>query len=244
MRLETLRNKLNNDYNMVIDDDDLMIHIIEFLPSGGYESLKTSFIRQVASVVDPLTIENMKIQLKANTRFKNSDEYKTETNEDKELYSKFRGQCETCGLNGHSSRTCFKNMKCSKCGKSGHVDDECWQTTKFSICNKYGHPDAICWYKDNNSEIRPEEWQKIECDFFHKIGHTEKYCYVKKYLKENEDKVENNDEKPRAFYTRFETNGEEKGFKMVDFDDQQLWIGDSGASHHITNTIVGMTNIK
>ena len=66
--LESLRRRLKIDYQNDISDEDLVFHIVEHIPKKGYESLITSFHRQLASNVDPLTLLSVKSQLKSHSK--------------------------------------------------------------------------------------------------------------------------------------------------------------------------------
>ena len=218
MRLENMRRKLKLNHKFVIDDDDMILHICSNM-SSNYNELAISFERQYLSTVDPIKYDNMILQLRA---FYERTTKQTDTASEESpgvgLYSKqYKGQCANCGVIGHKS--------------------------------------AVCWLKESNSHLRPKGWKerkrvakdkKIVCSYCDKEGHLEKYCYKKrddKRARENDSDIEDDKLHEDDMRGGIALSAEIKDDK-VKCDCEQMWVGDTGASHHMTCHNKGFINIK
>ncbi|KAF2886204.1 hypothetical protein ILUMI_19969 [Ignelater luminosus] len=99
---------------------------------------------------------------------------------------------------------------CYVCGKKGHISRLC--KDKKSTHNK-----------NNKSQV---DKTHIYCDYCKKPGHISKFCWYKKYKKN--DKINKN-----AAFVGLDFS--EMNSVLVDFNDDETWIADSGASEHISN---------
>ena len=71
--MESFHSRMANNFFSPISDDDFIIQIIEGIPQKGYGDLITSFVRQMSSVVDPLTLSSIKTQLRAHHRYNKNE---------------------------------------------------------------------------------------------------------------------------------------------------------------------------
>ena len=116
--MERLRSRLKDTHNKTYDEDDLLTTLYKNLPDGHiYSSLKVSFMRQLTSKNDKLTLYGFRIQLRMFMR-DNLNQPKAET----ELYSNKNLVCGGCGKYGHTrenlrSQKRVNSIKCIKCGK-------------------------------------------------------------------------------------------------------------------------------
>ena len=89
-----------------------------------------------------------------------------------------------------------------------------------------------------------QSWVKYKCDFCKKDGHTEAYCFQKKY---HDNQTEEKAVLLCAIDDAVLEENEDKKISHVHWadneDEEQRWIGDSGASLHVTNSKKGMINI-
>ena len=119
--MERLRSRLKDTHNKICDEDDLLTTLYKNLPDGHiYSSLKVSFMRQLTSTNDKLTLDGFRIQLRMFMK-DNLNQPKAETS----LYSNKNLVCGGCGKYGHV-RENFRSQKsgnsnrCNRCGKTGH----------------------------------------------------------------------------------------------------------------------------
>jgi hypothetical protein len=105
-------------------------------------------------------------------------------------------------------------------------------------CGKYGHKSSNCKEKKDNKGGRRSEGSKDEkfskrfngkCYNCNKFGHRASDCYLKK-------KSDNEQESDKAELVLMA-----KDNKTM---DENIWIGDTGATCHMTNDCKGMTDVK
>ena len=116
--MQMLRIRLKDTHNKTYDEDDLLTTLYKNLPEGHiYSSLKVSFMRQLTSTNDKLTLDGFRIQLRMFMR-DNLNQSKAET----AFYSNKNLVCGGCGKYGHKienfrSQKRVNSIKCIKCGK-------------------------------------------------------------------------------------------------------------------------------
>jgi hypothetical protein len=101
-------------------------------------------------------------------------------------------------------------------------------------CGEYGHKAAYC-KKDKNEETsmsrsRENSEKDVKCAYCHRKGHTVDVCRIKQRV---ETKKKGN-----------ETTLEVLMATEPSDDKGHLWIGDSGASSHMTNSDEGLYDIE
>lgn len=106
-------------------------------------------------------------------------------------------------------------------------------------CGKLGHKKENCWENPKNKKTKEEKSVKEErfCNFCKKKGHTEPYCNKKK-KEEREKKDKKGKQETEESEMALMAHGEEGQVTSGD-----VWIADSGASMHATNSIAGMFDI-
>ena len=253
--LELLRSRLQK-MGTNIDESYIMIHIMNNLPSA-YDNLIDSLEDKLGASTNPLTLESLREKLsekyekiKMRKRFKNEE---SDSDEDqKALFAggKFKGRCHYCGKFGHKASECRKKKmdngqenhnrgkwfsgKCNFCGKIGHREKDCWK--------KHGKPGEKVNDDDENANNAVEPVQTEEEEEMALLGLEE--------LKQHHEKEQG--------------QSTDHGFMMLDVPqdpysgsdvalgatrrktetDDEMWLGDTGASCHMTYTAHGMRNLK
>ena len=146
-----------------IDDEYLMMHIMNHLPSS-YDSLIKNLEDRLDSIVDPLTIGMLRDKLsekfeKIRKRQGIKDNESDDSNEDDEraLFAKtFKGRCHKCGKFGHKAVDCrssggFKNNNNNNNNNNNYKGRANNSRGSFQgkchHCRKYGHREVDCWEK-------------------------------------------------------------------------------------------------
>ena len=116
-------------------------------------------------------------------------------------------------------------------------------------CGNFGHKSANCPSKKNDSESDPRKKRlNVKCTHCGRWGHKYTDCW---YYKKQQDRQKNNgesinvtsetkEEKDVALITENPTGNENALFCTEIHED--VWIADSGASSHMTNTLQGIYN--
>ncbi|KAF2891014.1 hypothetical protein ILUMI_15159, partial [Ignelater luminosus] len=117
---------------------------------------------------------------------------------------------ENLNFNSSNANNALIGKTCYVCGKKGHI-------SRFCKDKKPTHN------KNNKSQV---DKTHIYCDYCKKPGHIFKFCWYKKYKKN--DKINKN-----AAFVGLDLS--EMNSVLVDFNDDETWIADSGASEHMSN---------
>ena len=164
--LELMRIRLKK-MGTPIDDEYLMMHILNNLPSA-YDSLIENLEDRLDSVLDPLTLSILRDKLsekyeKIRKRKGWDDDSASEDEEERALFAKsFKGRCRKCGKFGHKGADCRSNGKQNqgnqdktKTGKGraggGKFQGKCYH------CGKIGHREADCWKKHGKPKANEEQ---------------------------------------------------------------------------------------
>ena len=141
--LTRIKLKLKNLFNEIITDKDFIVNIINGL-NRQYSQVQGILEYQLESKSDPLTVEIIKVHLRA--RFNRIKKSSGET-----------------ALNTRRSNTVFW-----KCGKVGHISRFCDQdndnkrtsmnrSEKYCTrCKKHDHLVSYCWMKDEDEKMSGE----------------------------------------------------------------------------------------
>jgi hypothetical protein len=112
-------------------------------------------------------------------------------------------------------------------------------TKKFkgrcSLCGKFGYKKVDC--QDGKNDLKSRINKDMMCTFCKKKGHTEPFCFAKK-CKERETADNKTNDPGEMFLVA--TNSKEKITPIV----PSMWIADSGATLHASNSLVGMFDLK
>ncbi len=182
---------------------------------------------------------------KIRARKKSRDDSDSE-GEERALFAggKFKGRCHYCGKFGHKASECRKkkndNEKGTTSEKSKRFDGKC------NFCGKYGHKEKDCWEKHGKPDRRRNKsndkgHQAVE-DEEPDSSEEEESALITleslEYLLNNdqEQNEQNSDTKEQtdlAFGSGQHTSGY----------DGSMWLGDTGASCHMTNSTDGLVNL-
>ena len=241
-----------------IDESYMMMHILNNVP-GAYDNLVDALEDRLDSSTDPLTIENLREKLsekyekmKARKKFRHDDSDSDEE-EEKALFAggKFKGRCNYCGKFGHKAIQCNKkkndeknksqgnngnrrfNGKCNFCGKFGHKEVHCWEKHgKPNKNNEDGREDSANQAVDRDQEDdSEEEGNALMCYEIHDEESNEDLACV--VLEPDSG----------SFFDQQNT----MAFKSTQSEvgiGKNVWIGDTGASSHMTHSKEGMRNMR
>ncbi|KAF2889846.1 hypothetical protein ILUMI_16327 [Ignelater luminosus] len=117
---------------------------------------------------------------------------------------------ENLNFNSSNANNALIGKTCYVCGKKGHI-------SRFCKDKKPTHN------KNNKSQV---DKTHIYCDYSKKPGYISKFCWYKKYKKN--DKINKN-----VAFVGLDLS--EMNSVLVDFNDDETWIADSGASEHLSH---------
>jgi len=250
--LELLRTRLQK-MGSNIDESYIMIHIMNNLPSA-YDNLIDNLEDKLEASTDPLTLESLREKLsekyekiKMRKRFKNDESDPDE--DEKALFAggKFKGRCHYCRKFGHKASECRKkkndngqeatgkgrrfNRKCNFCGKIGHREKDCWK--------KHGRPVEKVNENDDNANNAVETEHDDDEEETALVGIEE---VNEKEQEQTEDYGLMMLDVPQDPYNGLEIAlGATR--RKTEIDDE-MWLGDTDASCHMTYTTHGMRNLK
>ena len=162
--LEVMRDRLKTMSNP-IDDEYLMIHIMNNLPSA-YDGLIENLEDKLESTFDPLTLGVLRDKLsekyeKIKRRKGIKDNSSSDEDEEKALFSKtFKGRCRNCGMFGHKAIDCKKDQRKPAGRPNGRQRRF---SGKCNFCGKIGHKEVDCWAKHGKPKINDQVNQVMEC---------------------------------------------------------------------------------
>ena len=243
--LELIRTRLKK-MGTALDDMYVMMHVLNNLPSA-YDNLVDGLEDKLGATNEPLTLEGLREKLsekyeKIRARKKFRDDSDSE-GEERALFAggKFKGRCHYCGKFGHKASECRKkksdNEKGATSEKSKRFDGKC------NFCGKYGHKEKDCWEKHGKPERKRNESndkgnQGIEAEDPDSSEGEESALITLEslgYLLDNaQEQNEQNDDTGEQTDLAF---GSTSGY------DSSMWLGDTGASCHMTNSTDGMVNL-
>ena len=210
-KLEFIRMQLIK-FKAAVSDDDLIMHVLNNLPSDYNQLIVTM-------------------------------EYMLNKNE----------------LNINNMREML-NLAFSRMNPGGNVEEKALAAKHYikqfkkncRICGQQGHKNEDCWEKEENKHKRPPNWKSRspsgqtssntssatkkfdgKCNYCQKIGHKENEC--RKKIKEaaniaQEEEVAQEEEEQHVMVANH----------ALYAADSNIWIGDTGATSHMTNNDFGM----
>lgn len=215
--LEVIRRKLKA-MNHPISDMDMMIHVISNLPKeydAITDQLEVELDGDTGSKIDMAEIRN-----RLRSKFNKLKRRFSKDEDDEDKNEKALSAAAKKGFKG----------RCSHCGKWGH---------KSADCRNKNDPE------DKKEEQQDKKKFDGECFYCKKKGHRASECRKKIHDEKNKknenannaDEKEKDDKKEHAMCTM-----EFCGFTSI--QDQNLWIGDSGASSHMVNSTYGLIDVE
>ena len=242
-----------------IDESYLMMHVLNNMPSA-YENLIDTLEDRLDSATDPLTIENLREKLsekyekiKAKKKFRQEDSDSEE--EERALFdgSKFKGCCHYCDKFGHKAAKCNKKKNDEESKKPNQGNNRRFNG-KCNFCGKFGHKEAQCWEKHGKPGEKKETGddnanQAIDRDHEEESVDEEiaLICYEINGEEEKGDLagvvLEGNDQWSKEPVIAEQTIAFGSTQNDVEID-REIWIGDTGASSHMTHSKEGMTNMR
>ena len=246
-KMERMKYRLKNQFGTTYEDDDFLMQLINGL-NKQYDDLRTHLDYQMGSTWEKLTLEKLKMQLQV--KYERSKE-STPDEETALLIKQFKGDCRVCGKIGHKGADCWtlernKSKRPMSCKVNNNTKNN--NKDKFcTYCNIKGHEDYYCFKKrreqtgtsNTSNEILTIAVAfcvrdiKIAVDLCNsEIEAAKEYCTSNIETTNIETTVAEHPTEV-AFCT--------KDFKS---SNTNLWIADSGASHHITNSDIGLVNTR
>ena len=134
-----------------IDDEYLMMHIMNHLPSS-YDSLIENLEDRLDSIGDPLTIGMLRDKLskkyekiKKSEGIKDNESDDSDEDEERALFAKtFKRRCCKCGKFGHKAVD-YRSSGGFKHNNKGRMSNSCGRFQgKCHHCGKYGHREGGC----------------------------------------------------------------------------------------------------
>jgi hypothetical protein len=209
------------------DDDDLIRHVLNNLPKD-YDSTVENLEDKMSK--KELTIEILRDKL--NSRYEklssNRDEKGDDTSDEKALVMggrKFKGNCRLCGKIGHKANDCWDNEK---------NKDKRPKNYQPSGDHRAGQQSGNDQARNFNSDSGNKKKFDGHCHFCKKYGHHINDCYKKKKRDEREESANVSNETSEHVLTVTD---------VVDGSSGDIWIADSGATSHMTNSLEGMYDI-
>jgi len=219
-KLEEIQARLFEDFNSIISEEDLMIHIMNNLPKY-YETTVEILEKRVGVAKDPLTLDELRNDL--NLKFAKSNDEDSDAEDDAEkeqdhalVAGNFKGRCRACGKYGHKARDCYSKNSTNNNGNTNNNNGTTGQRNrrfngKCRYCNIFGHKEADCFKKKRENQNN-----------------------------NNNNGGNNNDNNNSQDNDVAEVvlMAEEKYSKDIIRPD--TWLGDTGASCHMRNNDDGM----
>ena len=150
-----------------MSDEDLMIHIINNLPSEyGLQVEQTE--GNINQDDNPLILEQVRSTLSLNferVHVSNEDDTDNEEIEKNLVTSQFKGRCNNCGKYGLKKKYCKingnNNNSNGNIGNKGRFNGTC------NHCNKFGHKQSDFYKKQSNEKANFNG----TCNYCNMFGH-------------------------------------------------------------------------
>ena len=238
--LEIIKIKLAN-MKVQISEEDLIIHIINNLPVE-YDSVTDQIENElnfddanehpsVESVKARLRAKYSKLMRKVNISEKKSGngfgigrEKKSEESESALYAGKhFKGTCNICGKQGHKAVNCRNKSTNNSNGGTTSRNQSNSQSGENSGNNRNGGTSRA----------------NIQCNYCNKNGHIERFCFKKR---DDEARAREEARLSEEVEDEVVLTMEEAYRVSESVNTEFTWIGDSGASSNMTNSLNGVYN--
>ena len=237
--LEFLRSRLA-EMGTTVNGDFLILHILNNLPNE-YDNVVENLEERVDSVLNPLGIEDVCQKLSEKyEKMRLRKKFKEDSDDDDEramFAAKFKGRCNKCGKFGDKAKDCPFNVDSDK-----EKNQKKKFTGKCFHCGKVGHKEVNCWIKHGKLGERAnttEEDNDVESDeetVLISMEETIDFAGITFTVPEKDDEEKNCSTEPRDKTLMTNEGTDKKG-------SDQMWIGDTGATCHMTYEKEGLINL-
>jgi len=219
-----------------LDPADLIAVVMDAAPHE-YQAVLTGEQRRLGA---KLTMDDMEATMNQHWR-QIKHERKSDDGDNEFTLSAFQGTCFHCKEKGHRANKCPKKGKDESKSKnasgggnnstnnnnnSGNNSEEKKKFTgKCFNCGKDGHRSSDCWYKEENKDKRPNGFRMS----------TERGAAAV-------DSNSNNNNDTRVEFLLM--GGMTFPMTAELLDDPNVWIGDTGATMHMTPFADGLSNLR
>ena len=256
----------NNKKTVHISDDDLMIHVLNYLPRK-YDIEKHDCEKELEA--GKLDMTKLREALGSRFAIEFDEEEDHQETEERALFAKqFKDQCNYCGKWGHKAADCREKKKNEGGGRSR-------TTLTCNYCGKTGHKEKDCWKKkrDERASIATSEDQEVvlvsleetpncsskfckACKVHERYGHNQENCMKKNiedWVKVSEE--EDSEEEEEEVLVELQPSEVDSDLVLMTLEGESefalkaatmtdLWIGDTGASCHLVTKDDGLINVK
>ena len=253
LELEKIRQRIACVCKEKIDDKEMIAQILNQMPNA-YENKVDYIKREIDNEKDITLIEVLgHLRDKFLTLKKENKIDSTTSNNTKALIAKqFKGYCRECGEYGHKRANCPKLKNNDRYQKNGN--------------DRYQKNDNDRSLKNDKKNDKKRFTKNVTCFYCGKKGHVERDCFKRKRdaeqgivrpVTKRNDREENSQITTDIAYGLIASDEQQdkpnKAFALISsniYDPNQdemnteKWIGDSGATVHITNNDKGMINVK
>jgi hypothetical protein len=173
---------------------------------------------------DKLKLDDLEKAMTRQWRQERSSQHKDDDGDDDDggevTLSAFQGVCFRCKQKGHRADNCPKRSKGGAPNGNNQKGKNKFGGKCFN-CGKEGHRSADCWEKDENKNKRPKGYKTQSEKGTAAVDGTDIVEYIL-------------------------TSKDEMAFPEVKelLDDPNIWIGDSGATVHMTPYQHGLVNTR
>ena len=250
-QLEDLQVQINNSKPDSITEDDMIEHILGNLPNV-YDIEIHALRKRLDDVENPLTIEEVREELNLKFEMMNR-RYRVDPGNNEEETALFaggyKGKCFACGKFGHRAKDCNGNKNNSsnnsKISSNNNNKNSAHKDNKNPMENHSNRS------KNNGNNERD---RNTECFYCKKKGHRIANCFKLKQKEQanfgmegskSEDKNSGraDDEKSDVGLGVLEGLTNDYALSKIDFERDNIFIADSGASCHMTGNLKGLTDV-
>lgn len=216
-QISSIRNRFNKGTRKV-DEEELIATVLEKAPKE-YQAVLTCEQRVKGNAVK---LEDLEDAMTEHYRVIEAVEDNEDEGDDIAL-SAFNGTCYKCGFKGHRAKDCRVDK--SKWKKNSNSNKPRSSRMKCYQCGKPGHRQVDCWEREENKHKRPSNWKSKE---------------------HGAAAIESKGEHQVEFLLCGVCNDEAMEFPKSHaiLRDPNLWIGDTGATTHMSRHKQGMTNLR
>jgi len=227
--LERIRIRLR-EMGDTIEDRALMVHIFNNLPRE-YESLIETMEKELDN---NLTLAEVREWVRA--KYARFESYKETTNETKGEAALVTKGTNNDNNNNRGKKT-FKG-RCRICGRYGHKGEDCWHNKDNRNGNKNNNSNNNTDRGNDGNHMSRGRRFDGNCHYCGKYGHRSADCWNKKRDESKRNDNNDNDDNAEVVLMAITSN------MTFDTITKMTWIGDTGATTHMTNSLDGLFDIQ